>query len=84
LSGFAPLHNEKTKKEKLLLFGELGEEAAKKRKNFRILEIGIGTGPNLEYYPSNTTLIGLDPNKHFEKFVVEAMEKVRVQRIGKH
>ncbi|KAL4569511.1 hypothetical protein LXL04_025150 [Taraxacum kok-saghyz] len=40
-----------------------------------ILEIGIGTGPNLKYYAtatSNTNIIGVDPNKKMEKYALAA------------
>ncbi|XP_023731317.1 uncharacterized protein LOC111879072 [Lactuca sativa] len=42
-----------------------------------ILEIGIGTGPNLKYYASATSdanVIGVDPNKKMEKYAQAAAE----------
>ncbi|GBC75975.1 Ubiquinone/menaquinone biosynthesis C-methyltransferase UbiE [bacterium HR07] len=33
----------------------------------RVLELGIGTGANLPYYPSTVELVGIDPNEDFLK-----------------
>lgn len=34
-----------------------------------VLEIGIGTGPNLKYYASDASMVfGIDPNKKMEKY----------------
>ncbi|RZC28554.1 hypothetical protein D0Y65_000501, partial [Glycine soja] len=40
-----------------------------KGKGLRILEIGIGTGPNLSYYAigSDVEVVGIDPNQKIEK-----------------
>jgi ubiquinone/menaquinone biosynthesis C-methylase UbiE len=39
-----------------------------------ILELGIGTGPNIKYYASgkNVSVVGVDPNKHMEKYAQAA------------
>ena len=35
----------------------------------KILELGIGTGPNLKYYASNgVDVVGVDPNQKMEKY----------------
>ncbi|XP_061366336.1 uncharacterized protein LOC133309569 [Gastrolobium bilobum] len=41
-----------------------------KGKALKILEIGIGTGPNLSYYASDSDVkvVGIDPNPKMEKF----------------
>ncbi|XP_054808474.1 uncharacterized protein LOC129310607 isoform X2 [Prosopis cineraria] len=46
------------------IFSNLSDEAQK------ILEIGIGTGPNLSYYASNSNVqvVGIDPNQKMEKY----------------
>ncbi|KAG5062765.1 hypothetical protein JHK85_003948 [Glycine max] len=46
------------------IFGNL------KGKGLRILEIGIGTGPNLSYYASGSgvEVVGIDPNPKMEKY----------------
>lgn len=46
------------------LFGNLSGKA----KN--VLELGIGTGPNLRYYSNNTGVhvFGMDPNRKMEKY----------------
>ncbi|KAJ9187466.1 hypothetical protein P3X46_002921 [Hevea brasiliensis] len=42
----------------------------------RILEIGIGTGPNLKYYANDADLevFGMDPNVKMERYAQEAAE----------
>ncbi|XP_016513877.1 uncharacterized protein LOC107830753 [Nicotiana tabacum] len=42
----------------------------------QILEIGIGTGPNLKYYASEagTSVYGIDPNRKMEKYAQAAAE----------
>ncbi|KAK1363305.1 hypothetical protein POM88_038866 [Heracleum sosnowskyi] len=46
------------------IFSDLRENNANK-----ILELGIGTGPNLKYYASNgVDVIGVDPNQKMEKY----------------
>lgn len=40
----------------------------------KVLEIGIGTGPNLRYYAGNNGLqvIGVDPNRKMERYAKAA------------
>lgn len=42
----------------------------------RILEIGIGTGPNLKYYADypGVSVVGVDPNRKMEKYARVAAE----------
>ncbi|XP_067140296.1 thiol S-methyltransferase TMT1A-like [Centruroides vittatus] len=40
----------------------------KQRGSIRILEIGVGSGTNFQYYPDNTHLITLEPNTFFEEY----------------
>ncbi|MCO5551925.1 hypothetical protein L7F22_005432 [Adiantum nelumboides] len=49
---------------KLQLFSSLDNKA------LDVLELGVGTGPNLKYYPKGPELrvIGVDPNQHMEKY----------------
>lgn len=40
-----------------------------------VLEIGVGTGPNLKYYASSASMVfGIDPNKKMEKYARGAAE----------
>lgn len=40
----------------------------------KVLEIGVGTGPNLKYYASNENVcvVGMDPNQKMEKYACES------------
>lgn len=42
----------------------------------KILEIGIGTGPNLRYYADNpgVDVFGIDPNKKMERYAQTSAE----------
>lgn len=49
------------------LFSNLKLKGTKKK----VLELGVGTGPNFKYYVDNSDLsiiIGVDPNKQMEKY----------------
>ncbi|XVE91514.1 hypothetical protein REPUB_Repub01dG0016400 [Reevesia pubescens] len=54
------------------IFGKLRGKAK------RVLEIGIGTGPNLEYYANGNEVqvFGVDPNKKMEKYARAAAAAV--------
>jgi len=57
---------------KVKIFDKLSEKAEK------VLEIGIGTGPNMRYYAarnSNVTLYGLDPNPKMKKYARKSATK---------
>ncbi|KAG8185383.1 hypothetical protein JTE90_023128 [Oedothorax gibbosus] len=44
-------------------------------KQLDILEIGIGGGSNLQFYPENSSLTALDMNESFEKYFAENRKK---------
>ena len=46
-----------------------------------VLEIGIGTGPNIKYYANipQIKLTGLDPNQSMEKYALAAASAVGLQ-----
>lgn len=37
----------------------------------KVLEIGPGTGANLEYYPDEVSLTGLEPNPYMHKYLIQ-------------
>ncbi|GFY51577.1 methyltransferase-like protein 7A [Trichonephila inaurata madagascariensis] len=55
-----------------LLKKHLGDR--KKKTPHEILEIGIGDGANLEYYPENSSLTALDMNESFEPYLKEHLK----------
>ncbi|GMH01740.1 hypothetical protein Nepgr_003579 [Nepenthes gracilis] len=59
------------------LFNELRRKKAKE-----VLEIGIGTGPNLKYYAGDTGMhvFGVDPNKKMEKYAKKAAEAAGLEQ----
>ena len=46
----------------------------------RILEIGVGTGPNLKYYADypDTLVYGVDPNRKMQKYAQAAATAARL------
>lgn len=42
----------------------------------KVLEIGPGTGANLEYYSHEVSLIGLEPNPHMQSYLKERAHKL--------
>lgn len=69
LNSFTKSYEAEVAQYKSKIFGNLKEKKANK-----ILEIGIGTGPNLSYYTSNTDVqvVGIDPNPEMEKYARSA------------
>merc|ERR1711915_1048035 len=41
----------------------------------RILEVGVGTGTNFQFYPDGTELTVVDPNPHFKSYYNNNREK---------
>ncbi|KAL5100205.1 hypothetical protein RYX36_004532 [Vicia faba] len=65
LNSFTKSYEAEVGQYKSQIFSILQEKKANK-----ILEIGIGTGPNLSYYASdsNVQVVGIDPNPEMEKY----------------
>jgi SAM-dependent methyltransferase len=63
--------------------------AARKRKllsgiapNSRVLDIGIGTGPNLAYLPENTNCVGLEPNEFMQPYASQKASRLAMRNIS--
>lgn len=46
-----------------------------KSRQLEVLEIGIGGGDNLEYYPENSSLTAVDMNESFEGYYIQNQKK---------
>ncbi|XP_072040372.1 thiol S-methyltransferase TMT1A-like isoform X2 [Amphiura filiformis] len=52
------------------LFSDMSElRESLKTENLTILEIGAGSGTNFKYFPSGSSVIALEPNPHFQKYL---------------
>lgn len=64
------------------LFGEISSSDV-------VLDMGIGTGPNLQYMPKETRVIGVDPNPYMKPYALEKAQKYGVtlkfvEGVGEH
>ena len=60
------------------LFRVLGDMAAISKvhsSSLKIVEIGSGPGANFKYIPDNCELTCVDPNRHFEKILLQNADK---------
>ncbi|XP_010879591.1 methyltransferase-like protein 7A [Esox lucius] len=64
-------YNVKMKEKKMDLFSNLSD--FKGNRPLRILEIGCGTGANFEFFPPGSSVICVDPNPHFKKYLQKSM-----------
>ncbi|KAL1473717.1 hypothetical protein MTO96_021830 [Rhipicephalus appendiculatus] len=70
------------------LFSDMGEiesddPTLRARGAIRIVEIGVGTGTNLAYYPTGSKVISVEPNPYFENIFREnrcAFPNVEIER----
>jgi len=79
-ASFVATYNERTEDIKNELFGDMenlvsGVTDLKNRGLIRILEIGVGSGANLKYFPQQSRLVVVDPNIYFEQYFNENKEK---------
>ncbi len=66
----------KTGPQKIKLFEVLKTLKRKNGKDLNLLEIGVGPGANLKFYPENTKLTVVDPNRFFQPILDQNLEKV--------
>jgi len=80
LKKFSQEYDKQTEGIKASLFHDLGEIESKivdlkNRGIIRILELGVGSGTNLRYFPQQTRLIVADPNVYFRQYFLEQKHK---------
>ena len=66
-----PMYNRTMHSFKEKLFSSMGEGHQKGL----VLEIGVGAGANLEFYPDGTQLVAVDPNEYFKAYLEENLRK---------
>uniref|UniRef100_A0A2C9KBA4 Methyltransferase type 11 domain-containing protein n=1 Tax=Biomphalaria glabrata TaxID=6526 RepID=A0A2C9KBA4_BIOGL len=71
------IHGKVCDKEKALLFEQLKDHKSSLKTNskFTILEIGVGSGMNFKFFPSECDVTCLDPNPYNEKYVIDSLRK---------
>ncbi|XP_058027004.1 N6-adenosine-methyltransferase TMT1A [Ahaetulla prasina] len=72
MSKMSKTYNEKMRKEKETLFKNLQDFADSSGK-LRLLEIGVGSGTNFQFYPPDSRVTCVDYNPNFQKFLLESM-----------
>lgn len=80
LTEFSERHDELIEPIKKALFADLSDIDSnlidlRNKGLIRILEIGVGSGSNLKYYPQQCRLVVVDPNPHFKDYFRENMDK---------
>ncbi|CAG0894546.1 unnamed protein product [Cyprideis torosa] len=83
LSQMRPLYNSLTGKRKEQFFSSLqsvesGNPELAKEGKFSLLEIGVGTGANFQFYPRNVKLYLSDPNPHVEKYLEQSLQEAGI------
>lgn len=68
--------NRKMESKKRELFGQI-EGLMGAPTEVELRELGCGTGANLQFYPAGCRITSLDPNTHFEKFLMKSMAENR-------
>ncbi|XP_003790419.1 methyltransferase-like protein 7A [Otolemur garnettii] len=73
---FAMIYNRQMASKKRELFGNLQEFVGPSGK-LSLLEVGCGTGANFKFYPSGCRVTCVDPNPHFEKYLIKSVVENR-------
>ena len=60
---------------KAALFAGMAEQQAQLQRPMEIVEVGVGAGMNLKYYPNDCHLTAVDPYPQFEEYLKTSMEK---------
>ncbi|XP_070793899.1 thiol S-methyltransferase TMT1A-like isoform X2 [Pituophis catenifer annectens] len=72
MNQFSKLYHMKMHKEKETLFKNMQDFADSSGK-LHLLEIGVGTGTNFQFYPPNSHVTCLDYNPNFRNFLLQGM-----------
>ncbi|XP_035681359.1 methyltransferase-like protein 7A [Branchiostoma floridae] len=71
LSRIAKSYNKKMTPFKEKLFEDLKTHPAAVTGSLTVLEIGVGAGANFKFYPPGTSVIAVDPNPEFDKYLLK-------------
>jgi ubiquinone/menaquinone biosynthesis C-methylase UbiE len=79
-ASFAACYNARTEDVKAKLFAPMNDQLSgvtdlRNRGLIRILEVGVGSGANLKYFPQQSRLVVVDPNIYFEQYFNENKDK---------
>lgn len=72
------------KTEMFATFEDLKKQLGDKSQKFVVLEIGAGTGSNFQFFPKDSQVIALEPNKYCSKYLSEHADEwkhVQLQKI---
>ena len=63
------------KEHKAELFAGMADQQAQLERPLEIVEVGVGAGMNLKFYPKDSQLTAIDPYPQFEEYLKTSMEK---------
>lgn len=69
------IHRKFCDREKKILFEHMMDIRKRKKNDLLVLEIGVGSGLNFNFYPEGTRVTALDPNPYHQAYIQANLEK---------